>query len=141
MFIAHGLWRILMHPPYAYMSMKGAFNKEGVIAFQSDLMATASQFAPQSITEAVVDLSEFEMSTADSIEDTRQYFVGVTQRGLKTANYIGANALARNMLAQLWQNTTTEACFYSSMDELLSKQPHHKEHIEQLVKIGFKHPH
>ncbi|BBN83188.1 hypothetical protein PA25_31730 [Pseudoalteromonas sp. A25] len=129
-----------MHPPYAYMSMKGAFNKEGVVAFQNDLMATASQFAPQSIAEAVVDLTEFEMSTADSIEDTRQYFVGVTQRGLKKVNYVGANALARHMLAQLWQDTTTEACFYESMDELLSKQPHHQENIEQLVKIRFKHP-
>ncbi|CAH9065883.1 hypothetical protein PSECIP111951_03458 [Pseudoalteromonas holothuriae] len=140
MFVAHGLWRVFMDPPCAYISMKGAFNKEGIIAFQNDLMATASQFAPQSMMDAVVDLTEFEMSTADSIEDTRQYFAGVTQRGLQTVSYVGANALARHMLEQLWQDTTTAVHFFTSMEELVSNQPHYKGNIDRLVKISFKHP-
>ncbi|CAM4057349.1 hypothetical protein [Pseudoalteromonas byunsanensis] len=140
MFLAHGLWRVYMQPPYAYMGLKGAFNKEGVLAFQEHLRAYANQFPAQSILYAVVDMSEFEMSTADSMEDTREYFSGVTQRGLKHVDYVGANALARHALAQLWQGTTTSINFYANMAELVSQQPHHKDNIQRLVEIGFKHP-
>ena len=140
MFVAHGLWRVIMQPPCAYLSLKGSFNREGVNALQTDLMTSASQMAPQRIVQAVVDLSEFEMSTADSIEDTRQYFAGVTQRGVTEVNYIGANALARHILAQLWQDTATRACFYDTIEALVKKQPHHKPHLERLVQIRFKHP-
>ncbi|WP_105166607.1 hypothetical protein [Pseudoalteromonas sp. T1lg23B] len=140
MFLAHGLWRVYMQPPYAYMSLKGAFNKEGVLAFQEDLRTYASKFPAESIAYAVVDMSEFEMSTADSMEDTRQYFSGVTQRGLKHVDYVGANVLARHVLTQLWQGTTTSICFHSNMAQLVNSQPHHKDNIERLVEIGFKHP-
>ncbi|OHU91821.1 MULTISPECIES: hypothetical protein [Pseudoalteromonas] len=140
MFLAHGLWRVYMQPPYAYMSLKGAFNKEGVLAFQDDLRAYAGKFPAHSITYGVVDLSEFEMSTADSIEDTRQYFTGVTQRGLKHVDYVGANVLARHVLTQLWQGTATSITFYANMAELVSQQPQHEGNIKRLVEISFKHP-
>jgi hypothetical protein len=141
MFIAHGLWRILFRPPYAYMSLKGAFNKEGTVAFQNELMAKAAQLAPDGVSHAVVDLSEFEMSTADSMDEIKQYFAGVTQRGLQHVSYIGANALARQILSQLWQYTTTEISFFDDMNALIEAHPHHSANVQRLVEVSFEHPH
>ncbi|KAF7767700.1 hypothetical protein PCIT_a3775 [Pseudoalteromonas citrea] len=141
MFVAHGLWRLYVEAPVIYIGLKGAFNREGIIDLQNNLLATAMKYPPGQLQSAVLDLSMFEMSTADSFEAIRNYFEGVKQRGYVRVDYIGANALARQVLEQLWRGTNTAIYFFDDAADLLVYQPQHHNALLALVQIRFEHPH
>lgn len=141
MFLAHGLWRVYVEAPVIYIGLQGAFNREGIIDLQNDLLAQAMQYPQGNLQSAVIDLSMFEMSTADSFDVIRNYFEGVKSRGYVRVDYIGANALARQVLEQLWRNAKTQIYFFDDAADLLVSQPQHHNGLLTLVQISFEHPH
>jgi hypothetical protein len=142
MFLAHGLWRVYVEAPVIYVGLQGAFNREGMINLQNDLLAQVMRHPPGSLQIAVFDLSMFEMSTADSFDVIRDYLEGVKKRGhLVCVNYIGANTLARQALEQLWCGAKIDICFFDNEADLLISQPQHHNALSTLVQISFEHPH
>lgn len=141
MFVAHGLWRVYVETPTIYMGLSGAFNREGMLDLQTDLLSTVEQHTSGSLHSVVVDLSEFEMSTADSFDVVYSYLEEVKQRDYKRINYVGANSLARDLLMKFWSRESTEVSFFDSVADFLEDQPHHQDGMSALVQIGFEHPH
>ncbi|MAD88540.1 MAG: hypothetical protein CMK64_02455 [Pseudoalteromonas sp.] len=139
-FKAHGLWRVHIEHSTIYIALKGGFNREGVIDFQNDMIKRVmSELTP--CDSAVLNLSEFEMSTSDSLEATKEYFEGVKQRGYKWVDYIGVNPIAEHLLRQLWQGAKTEICFYPNEKAYISAKPEHIKPLTELSQISFEHPH
>lgn len=139
-FKAHGLWRVHMESPTIYIALKGAFNREGVIDFESDMLKRVTA-QPALYDSAVLDLTEFEMSTPDSLEATRAYFEGVKQRNYAWVDYIGVNSIAEKLLKQMWQGAKTEICFYPDEKTYISAKPEHSLPLTCLSQISFEHPH
>jgi len=139
-FKAHGLWRVHSESTTIYIALKGGFNREGMIDFQNDIIKRVMS-EPNLFDSAVLNLSEFEMSTSDSLEVTKEYFEGVKQRGYKWVDYIGVNPIAEHLLKQLWQGAKTEICFYPDEKTYISAKPEHIESLSELSQISFEHPH
>ncbi|MFC3033311.1 hypothetical protein ACFOEE_12340 [Pseudoalteromonas fenneropenaei] len=126
MFAAHGDWRILIVTPCVYIQPIGAFNKEGVLAFQRDAMQQVAGYPAGSLVSAVIDLRRFELNTADSNAVVQEYFAGIKQRGYQRIDYIGANVLAQQVLEILWQGTNMEVHFHRDLDAFLALCPAHQ---------------
>lgn len=138
-FDAHGDWRVYIENLTVYISLKGAFNREGVLAFQEDILHHLNSLT-ESFNSLVLDLSLFEMVTADSFEVTKQYFEGLKHRGYIWADYIGVNSLAEHTLRQMWQGAETELSFYPDEQTYLANKPEHRQALSVLSQIRFKHP-
>ncbi|TMN90854.1 hypothetical protein CWB72_08150 [Pseudoalteromonas phenolica] len=139
-FKAHGLWRVHIENATIYIALKGGFNREGVIDFQNDIIKRVMS-EPTPCDSAVLNLSEFEMSTSDSLEATKEYFEGVKQRGYKWVDYIGVNPIAEHLLKQLWQGAKTQLSFYPDEQTYLAHKPEHQQALAVLSQIRFEHPH
>jgi hypothetical protein len=123
MFAAHGHWRFTIIDDLIYVQIQGAFNREGVIAFQRDVLQHLSEFNGVLPTRAVTDLRFFELSTADSHAEVKAYFEGVKQRGYERVDYIGANSLSRQLLEGIWQDSGVDVHFHSSLETFLAARP------------------
>ncbi|WP_130255400.1 hypothetical protein [Pseudoalteromonas phenolica] len=139
-FNAHGEWRVHIEDSTIYISLKGAFNREGVLDFQHDIVQKVTSLS-QPCDSVVLDLSLFEMGTPDSFEATKQYFEGVKQRGYVWADYIGVNSLAEHTLKQMWQGAKTQLSFYPDEQTYLAHKPEHQQALAVLSQIRFEHPH
>ncbi|WP_128724139.1 hypothetical protein [Pseudoalteromonas phenolica] len=131
-FKAHGFWRVHMESPTIYIALKGAFNREGVIDFESDMLKRVVA-QPAQYDSAVLDLTEFEMSTPDSLEATREYFEGVKQRNYAWVDYIGVNSIAEKLLKQMWQGAKTEICFYPNEAMYIAAKPKQKKAAFRII--------
>jgi len=139
-FNAHGLWKVHIHKSTVYMSLKGAFNREGLMNFEKDVVQKVLAINTP-CDGAVVDLSLFEMSTPDSFDAAKHYFEGVKQRGYLWADYIGVNPIAEHNIRQMWQGAETNICFYPDQQVYLLNKPEHQTALLALSQIGFEHPH
>lgn len=141
MFKAHGKWQIYTQGCTIYIALYGAFNHEGVMAFQQAVLPIVGSLPEGQLTHAVLDLSHFEMSTPDSLEATKAYFLGVKQRNYQQVDYIGANVIAQSLLSQLWADSATQFHFYADEDAFLASYPQHHEALSKLAQISLEHPH
>jgi hypothetical protein len=123
MFAAHGHWRFTIIDDLIYVQIQGAFNREGVLEFQRDVLHYLSECNGVLPTLAVTDLRFFELSTADSHADVKAYFAGVKARGYERVDYIGANSLSRQLLEGIWQGSGVEVSFHPDLNSFLAVRP------------------
>ncbi|WMN58556.1 hypothetical protein NI389_09815 [Pseudoalteromonas xiamenensis] len=123
MFAAHGEWRILIVDSIVFIQPIGAFNREGVLEFQYDVTNQVMAVPAGRLTRVVTDLQFFELSTADSQSVVQEYFEGVKQRGYERIDYIGANALSRQLLEGLWKGAQMTVVFHDSLEAFLACCP------------------
>ena len=125
MYEVHGKWHYSIEPPIIYIKAIGCFNREGVIAFAKEVMADLSVLPPNSIEYAVINLAEFELTTADSLAIATEYFHGVKARGYKRIVYIQASAVAKSLLEHIWRGSDMDIQFYDDIPGYLAKHPEH----------------
>jgi hypothetical protein len=88
MFKPHGSWLYSIEPPVIYIKASGCFNREGVLGFVKEVQADLSALPGQSVKQAVINLAEFELITADSLTVAKEYFHGLKARGCERVDYI-----------------------------------------------------
>ncbi|NIZ05777.1 hypothetical protein [Pseudoalteromonas sp. HF66] len=123
MFKAHGDWRYFVEPPVIYVEISGSFNKEAVASFSIEVGQEIMKYPEHSIQYAVVNLEQFELATADSIEIARAYFQAVKARGYKRVDYIKANIIARNLLETVWSGVEMDINFHPDAESLFQARP------------------
>ncbi|MCF2901800.1 hypothetical protein L1267_15600 [Pseudoalteromonas sp. OFAV1] len=126
MFKAHGDWRYFVEPPVIYVEMSGSFNKEAVASFSTEVGQEIMKYPEQSIQYAVVNLEQFELATADSIEIAKAYFQAVKARGYKRVDYIKANIIARNLLEVVWSGVEMDIYFHPDAESLFQARPEYE---------------
>lgn len=126
MFDAHGDWQYSIEPPVIYIKVIGCFNREGVQAFTKALFTDLAKLPANSIEYAVINLAEFELTTADSLAVTKEYFHGVKARGYKRVDYLQPSLIAKNMIEHIWQGSDMNIQFYSSAKEYAEKYPDYR---------------
>ncbi|MCO7250310.1 hypothetical protein [Pseudoalteromonas sp. Ps84H-4] len=126
MFKAHGDWRYFVEPPVIYVEMSGSFNKEAVASFSIEVGQEIMKYPEQSIQYAVVNLEQFELATADSIEIAKAYFQAVKARGYKRVDYIKANIIARNLLEVVWSGVEMDIYFHLDAESLFQARPEYE---------------
>ena len=126
MYEVHGKWHYSIEPPIIYIKAIGCFNREGVIAFAKEVMADLSVLPPNSIEYAVINLAEFELTTADSLAIATEYFHGVKARGYKRVTYIQANIIAKSLLENIWQGSDMDVQFCATVQSYLEQNPAHQ---------------
>jgi len=129
MFEVHGNWQYSIEPPIIYIKVIGCFNREGVIAFAKDVMADLSTLPANSIEYAVINLAEFELTTADSLAVATEYFHGVKARGYKRVTYIKPNFVAQSMLESIWRGSDMDVQFCVNAQSYLEQNPEH-QHVK-----------
>ncbi|CCQ11024.1 hypothetical protein PALB_18980 [Pseudoalteromonas luteoviolacea B = ATCC 29581] len=127
MFRAHGEWRFQISGAAIYIQAIGAFNREGVLAFQKELFEKIAPLPPGTLKRAVIDLQLFELSTSDSHDEVKKYFSGVKDRGYEQVDYIGVSPLARLLLDKLWAGTNMPIAFHSDVDAFISEYPQYSD--------------
>lgn len=123
MFAAHGDWRFAIFDGIVYVQMHGAINREGVMQFQKEVLLHLAGLGERTFRRAVTDLTDFELSTADSQTEIQTYFAGVKQRGYERIDYIGANSLCRQLLNVLWQDSGVDVRLHASRADFLATCP------------------
>lgn len=123
MFDAHGDWQYSIEPPIIYIKVIGCFNREGVQAFTKAVFADLAKLPANSIEYAVINLAEFELTTADSLAVTKEYFHGVKARGYKRVDYLQPSLIAKNMLENIWSGSDMDIQFYSTAQTYLALYP------------------
>ncbi|MCQ8879704.1 hypothetical protein NQT69_17020 [Pseudoalteromonas shioyasakiensis] len=123
MFNAHGDWQYSIEPPIIFIKVIGSFNTEGVQAFTKAVFTDLAQLPANSIEYAVINLTEFELTTADSLAVTKEYFHGVKARGYKQVDYIQPTLIAKNMLESIWRGSDMNIQFYPTVQSYLEKHP------------------
>ncbi|MCO6356808.1 hypothetical protein GBO14_19025 [Pseudoalteromonas shioyasakiensis] len=123
MFKAHGDWRYFVEPPVIYVEVSGSFNKEAVASFSIEVGQEIMKYPENSIQYAVVNLEQFELATADSIEIAKAYFQAVKARGYKRVDYIKANIIARNLLETVWSGVEMDINFHPDAESFFQARP------------------
>ncbi|TMP34800.1 hypothetical protein [Pseudoalteromonas rubra] len=127
MFAAHGKWQINIAPPVIFVNLIGAFNREGVRAFEQQAVTEVSSFPAGSLQRVVINLAQCELATSDSMEALQNYFSAVASRGYQEIDFIGVNALSRQLLTRLWQDQPVKVLFYLDADAYLIQHPHYRD--------------
>ncbi|MBQ4839697.1 MULTISPECIES: hypothetical protein [Pseudoalteromonas] len=123
MFSAHGQWQIDIAPPTVFVNLVGAFNCEGVIALEQDALKRWQAFKPGQLQCAVVNLSDFEMTTLDSMSALKTYCKDMEMRGYRRIDYIGIDALSRKVIRELWTDSNIKIQLYLDVAAYLSQHP------------------
>ncbi len=123
MFNAHGDWQYSIEPPIIFIKVIGSFNTEGVLGLARDIQADLIDLPEKSVAVAVINLAEFELSTADSLAVAKEYFHGVKARGYKRVDYIQPTFIAKNMLESIWRGSDMNIQFYPTVQSYLEKYP------------------
>ncbi len=126
MFEVHGSWEYSIEPPIIYIKVIGCFNREGVIAFANSVQADLSTLPANSIEYAVINLAEFELTTADSLAVATEYFHGVKARGYKRVTYIQPSIVAQSMLESVWLGSGMDVQFCMNAQRYLAQYPEHQ---------------
>jgi len=126
MFKAHGDWRYFVEPPVIYVEISGSFNKEAVASFSIEIAQEIMKYPEHSIQYAVVNLEQFELATADSIEIAKVYFQAVKARGYKRVDYIKANIIARNLLETVWSGVEMDINFHPDAESFFQARPEYE---------------
>ncbi|KNC68115.1 hypothetical protein [Pseudoalteromonas ardens] len=127
MFAAHGKWQIDIVPPVIFVNLIGAFNREGVRAFEQHALTEIAPYTAGALKRVVINLTQCELATADSLAALQVYFADVAQRGYQEIDFIGVNALSRQLLTQLWQTHPVKVLFYLDADAYLVQHPHYRD--------------
>lgn len=133
MFKAHGDWRYFIEPPVIYVEISGSFNKEAVASFSVEVAQEIMKYPEHSIQYAVVNLAQFELATADSIEIAKAYFQAIKARGYKRVDYIKANIIARNLLETIWSGVDMDINFHHNADSFFEDRPEYS-HLRKWLK-------
>ncbi|MCG7536057.1 hypothetical protein [Pseudoalteromonas sp. OOF1S-7] len=127
MFAAHGKWQIDIVPPVIFVNLIGAFNREGVQAFEQQALSEIAPHPAGALQRVVINLTQCELVTADSLAALQAYFADVAQRGYQEIDFIGVNTLSRQLLTQLWQMQPVKVLFYLDADAYLVQHPHYRD--------------
>ncbi|MCG7564233.1 MULTISPECIES: hypothetical protein [unclassified Pseudoalteromonas] len=127
MFAAHGKWQIDIVPPVIFVNLIGAFNREGVRAFEQQALTEIAPYTAGALQRVVINLTQCELATADSLAALQVYFADVAQRGYQEIDFIGVNAVSRQLLTQLWQTQPVKVLFYLDADAYLVQHPHYRD--------------
>ncbi|NNG42563.1 hypothetical protein HJP15_06435 [Pseudoalteromonas sp. NEC-BIFX-2020_002] len=125
MFGAHGNWQYSIEPPMIYIKISGCFNREGVIAFTKEVFDDLAKLPLNSIEHAVINLADFELVTADSLEVAQAYFHGVKARGYKQVDYIQPNLIAQSLLENIWRESGMDVRYHASLQQYTQQYPEH----------------
>ncbi|MBQ4813900.1 hypothetical protein A7985_23035 [Pseudoalteromonas luteoviolacea] len=123
MFTVHGQWQIDITPPNVFVNLVGAFNCEGMTALEQEARRMWRKYDPGQLYCAVINLSEFEMTTVDSIDALKDYFVDMERRGYRRIDYIGINALSRKIISELCSQSDIQVQLYLDVATYLSQHP------------------
>ncbi|KZN44259.1 hypothetical protein N482_17150 [Pseudoalteromonas luteoviolacea NCIMB 1942] len=126
MFMGHGQWQIDITPPNVFVNLVGAFNCEGMKALEREARRKWLDYERGQIYCAVINLSEFEMTTMDSIDALKDYFSDMEQRGYRRIDYIGIDALSRKIISELWSESDIKVQLYLDVATYLSQHPNHR---------------
>ncbi|MDK1290568.1 hypothetical protein [Pseudoalteromonas umbrosa] len=126
MFSVHGQWQIDIIPPTVFVNLVGAFNSEGVAALVQEARKRWQDYQPSQLHCAVVNLSEFEMTTADSIAALKAYCKDMELRGYRQIDYIGIDALTRKFICELWADSDIKVQLYLDVAAYLSQHPSYR---------------
>ncbi|MCF2859717.1 hypothetical protein L1286_19745 [Pseudoalteromonas sp. SMS1] len=133
MFTVHGQWQINITPPYVYVNLVGAFNREGMTALEKEARQKWQSYNPGQLYGAVINLSEFEMTTNDSIAALQDYFADMEKRGYRRIDYIGIDALSRKIISELWSHSDIKVQLYLDVATYLSQHPTHRGEASWLM--------
>jgi hypothetical protein len=123
MFKPHGSWLYTIEAPVIYIKVSGCFNREGVLDFVKEVQADLSALPAQSVRQAVINLAEFELVTADSLTVAKEYFHGVKARGYEQVDYISPSVIAKSMLESIWRGSDMSVHFYSTAQNYIECYP------------------
>ncbi len=123
MFEAHGDWRYFIEPPVIYVEIGGSFNKEAVASLSIEVGQELMNYPENSIRHAVVNLANFELATADSIEVAKSYFHAIKALGYERIDYIKANITARNLLEVVCSCVEMDINFYQDAESFFAARP------------------
>lgn len=123
MFKVHGNWQYSIEPPVIFIKLIGCFNREGVMAFATEVQAELAAFAPNTIEFAAINLADFELATADSLAVTKEYFHAVKSRGYKRVDYIQPSLIAKNLLEHIWRGSDMSVHFYPTLQSYIEQYP------------------
>ncbi|TQF72498.1 hypothetical protein [Pseudoalteromonas luteoviolacea] len=133
MFTIHGQWQIDITPPNVFVNLVGAFNCEGMTALEQEARQKWLNYNPGQLYGAVINLSQFEMTTSDSIEALKDYFSDMEKRGYRRIDYIGIDALSRKIINELWSQSDIQVQLYLDVAAYLSQHPSHRGAAEWLT--------
>ncbi|WP_404341852.1 hypothetical protein [Pseudoalteromonas mariniglutinosa] len=133
MFEAHGNWRYFIEPPTIYIEISGSFNKEAVTSFIAEVGKEMALLPANSVHYAIVNLTHFELVTADSINVAKTYFHAVKDRGYQRVDYIKPNIVVEHLLTMIWQGSGMDVQFHADAESYFTLHPEHS-HLRKWLK-------
>lgn len=133
MFEGHGKYRFVIQAPFLYLELLSGFNKEGVIQFRNAMFLEYQKHPEQAINYAIVNLTDWQLGTAESMEQGRKMFENMAQRGYTNVDYLlNGNTIAAFYLKKLWQGLPVQVSFYDTTAQYLAQYPERKALIEHI---------
>ncbi|ATC96785.1 hypothetical protein [Pseudoalteromonas tunicata] len=132
MFVGHGKYHFAIDPPFLYLELFEGFNKEGVIQFRNAMFLEYQKYPENAIHYAIVNLTHWQLGTADSMEQGRKMFENMAMRGYTNVDYLAnGNSIATFYLKKLWQDLPVKVNFFDSTEQYLSQYPERRSLIKQ----------